>query len=198
MSKEFDFMLSKKDTASVLGITGQALSFWKVKTIKRGTRLFYDVRECVKYMQERDMEDNDGKGSLPKQRTRLVTLQADKQALEVKKLKGELVPAKDIIEHWSNLLGAFRAKVLAIPPKAAQVALDATSLEDVEDHLEYFLIEALEELSGDGMPDEYKQVRQTSKADTKAANKDDGKRVGGQVQKTKPRSKRRARPVANK
>jgi len=198
MSKEFDFMLSKRDTAEVLGITGQALTFWKVKSIKRGTRLFYDIRECVAYMKERDMEDNDGKGSLPKQRTRLVTLQADKQALEVKKLKGELVPAEDIIEHWGKLLGAFRAKVLAIPPKAAQVALDATSLEDVEDHLEYFLIEALEELAGDGMPDEYKRVRQTSKVNTKAAPKSNSKRVGRQVPKAKPRSKRRTRSVANK
>lgn len=198
MSKEFDFMLSKKDAAEALGITGQALSFWKVESIKRGSRNFYDIRVLIKYMQERDMEDNNGKGSLPQQRTRLVKLQADKQSLEIKKLQGELVPAKDVIDHWGKLLGAFRAKVLVIPSKAALVALNATSLEDVEDHLEYFLIEALMELSGDGMPDEYKTVRQTSKASIKASSKDDGKRVGGSVSKTKPRSKRRARTVANK
>lgn len=168
-----------------MGVSTQALQTWDLVNVKKqgaqGSRVYYDIREVIQLRLKRDVDKGTAAQSLPQQRTRLAKNQADKAELEVKKLKGELIPAEDIEKHWENMFLAFRAKILAIPQKAAMVALNATSIEDVEESLSLFLVEALQELAGDGMPDEYKADRQESTFNSKATTETDGEHVGGQL-----------------
>jgi len=116
--------------------------------------------------------------SLHQERTKLARLQAEKEDINLKRLKGELVPADAVVEHWETMLLAFRAKIMGISPRAAMVALNATTLQDIEDSLDDFLREALHELAGDGMPDEYKTVRQNSPPSIKATNSTHREQMG--------------------
>lgn len=202
MAKKFDFLLNRQDTAAAMGVSTQAIGTWDLKPAEKedntSSRVYYDIREVIQYRLNRDLDSGKSTQSLQIERANVAKLQGQKLSLEVKKIKGDLVPADTITEHWENLFLAFRSKILAIPSKAAMVALNATSIEDVEEHLEVFLIEALEELSGDGMPDEYKRSRQESQTSSEATSEDVRERVGRQIPKTKRGSKRGARTVEDK
>ena len=166
MVEKFDFLLNRKETAEALGVSTQALGGWNIEPVHKPgnntTRLYYDIREVIQFRLKRDIEAGNVGQSLPHERTRLARAQAETAEVNLKKMKGLLIPADTVTKHWENMFLAFRAKILGIPPRAAMVAINATSVEDVEDSMETFLVEALEELAGDGMPDEYKTVRQDS------------------------------------
>jgi len=173
MKSETDFLFNRKDTAEVMGVSTQAIGLWNMEQQKKkgatGNRVYYDIREVVRLRLKEAANRSGNAPDIQRDKSRLVKIQADKADLEYKKMKGELIHADTVTEHWETLFLAFRSKILAIPTRAATVALNATSIPDVEEKLEAFLIEALEELSGDGMPDEYKHVRQESAASPQAA-----------------------------
>ena len=183
MKTETDFLFNRKDTAAAMGVSTQAIGTWELEHVKKegatGNRVYYDIRDVIQYRLKRDVETGKVLQSLPHERTRLARLQADKEEIKVKRLRGELIPADAVIKHWEDMFLAFRAKILGIPPRAAMVAINATSIEDVEESMEKFLREALHELAGDGMPDEYKAMRQDSPQGTETTDTVNGQQVGG-------------------
>lgn len=183
MKHETDFLFNRKDTAAVFSVSTQALGAWDLTPVKKpgatGNRIYYDIRDVVKMRLEKALDVGGNIPDIQREKARLAKTTASMKELEYKKMKGELIPVEDVTKHWEMLFLAFRAKILNIPQRAAQVALAASSIPEIEDSLTQFLNEALIELSGDGMPDEYKDVRQESQTSSKATTTSNSKRVGG-------------------
>lgn len=71
-----------------------------------------------------------GAASLEAQRTRLTSAQADKAEIEVQVRLGKLVPCEAVSVAWTDLLVAFRTRLLALPSKLGG------RLAAVDNHLE--------------------------------------------------------------
>lgn len=197
MTEKTKFHFSRKDTSDIMGISSIALGQWKVGwDFKKGNATFYDIREVVKHRLARD--EGSPQNTLTSERTRLARAQADNQELDLKVKRGELVPVSVIGEHWQTMTMAMRSKLLAMPAKIAIAAIDASTIKDIEDTVTELLYQALEEINDDGIPEETKRAAAGDKVANASTTKLDSKSVGGQVQKTKPRSKRGTRSVANK
>ena len=107
----------------------------------------YEIIPCVVgYIKHIKGMLNGEAGDLASEKTRLTRAQAEKTEIETEKLKGELVSLADAERGWSALVGAFRAKMLTLPPRASLVVLNKKERE-VERILTDMVYEALAELS---------------------------------------------------
>lgn len=112
----------------------------------------YDLIACVqayiKYLQDRAT----GRGDIEPQdtyaeRARLLKAQADKTELEVKAMTGEVLPAEQVELLWSGLVASFRARLLALPVRCAQLVMSLKAYAEIEACLRAQVYEALNELS---------------------------------------------------
>ena len=74
-----------------------------------------------------------------------------------------------VIKGWQGLLSNARAKLLALPPKAAAQVLGMESYLEVEQVIRGIIYEALDELAGDGVPKECMQRLDVIAANLEAA-----------------------------
>jgi phage terminase Nu1 subunit (DNA packaging protein) len=74
---------------------------------------------------------------------------AERERLEVMRLKEELLPADQVASAWAKETIAFKTKMRAIPTSIAQRVLSATSLHEVQEVLTLAIKEACDELSQD-------------------------------------------------
>ncbi len=108
----------------------------------------YEIVPCVVgYIKHVKGMLNGEAGDLASEKTRLTRAQADKTEIETARLKGDLVSLDDAERAWSALVGAFRAKMLTLAPRAAPAVLNKTERE-AERILTDMVYEALAELSG--------------------------------------------------
>ncbi len=78
---------------------------------------------------------------------------ADLRELERDRLRGSLVPREAVLADWQAALGVFRARLLALPVKAAPLCVAAGGIAEVEHVLRRLVAESLDELSrSDGLP----------------------------------------------
>ena len=131
------------------------------------------------------------------ERARLTKAQADKVELEAHELRGEMVLADHVIEAWARMLGAARSRLLSLPSKAAPRVRAAANDEEAARLIESEVLEALEELSSDGLPDRTRSRRTRNPSHPEAAAEADGERMGGRVSPPEPRKRGRARKVAD-
>lgn len=189
------FHFNRKDTAMMMGVTVVSFGQWKIEwDLKKGNSVYYDIRKVIAFRLARDTKP---KVDLTSERARLAKNQADKSEHELSILKGETIPIPEVGLHWQGMIMAMRAKLLSLPSKIAIVALEASSLTEIEEAATDLMYEALDEINKDGIPpkatpDDY---RNTGVAAT--TTKPNSKPVGRPASKTKPRGKRRARPMAN-
>jgi len=133
--------------------------------------------------------------TLEEEKIKLTSAQAEKVNLEVEVLKGNLIPADEIEEFLTRTFGAFKARCLSIPTKAAPSVIGVIEVLEVEEIIKEYIHEALAELK------DYEPENRTTedinkiRKDTRAAAETDSEPVGGQQKKTKQRSKRRTRTV---
>lgn len=107
----------------------------------------YEIIPCVVgYIKHIKGMLNGEAGDLASEKTRLTKAQAEKTEIETARLKGELVSLADAERGWSALVGAFRAKMLTLPPRASLVVMNKKERE-VERILTDMVYEALAELS---------------------------------------------------
>ena len=112
------------------------------------------------------------------ERARLTKAQADRTELEARELMGEMVRVEVISAEWARMLGAMRQRLLSIPTKSAPRARGAASDVEAAAILELQIIEALEELSDDGVDDRTRARRERSDTGNAPAAAPDRKRVG--------------------
>jgi len=137
------------------------------------------------------------------ERARLTKAQADKTELESQELRGEMVRVAEVVEEWARQVSAARARSLSVPTKAAPRARTAATDEEAAKVIEVEVLEALQELSIDGLPDRTRRRVDAARARDQrrlekavdAAAEADGERVGGSVSEAKPGKRRRTRKV---
>jgi hypothetical protein len=162
----------------------------------------YPAREFGEWLKRRHLKgvgvDSEGvRYDYEAERARLTKAQADKTELEARELSGEMVHAEHVIESWGRMLGALRSRLLSIPQKAAPRARGAMSDEEAASLVEVEVLEALEELSSDGLPDRTRARRARAPADAAATAKADGKPVGRRTSAPVAGKRGRARKVAD-
>lgn len=113
-----------------------------LKPIKEKTAHLYETREALPLIFLSDDEYD-----LSKERARLAHHQANKTELESKVLKGDLIPANEVLARWEKMVSGFRAKILAMPTKTSHLLVNVKDYDEVESILKSHLYEALKELS---------------------------------------------------
>jgi phage terminase Nu1 subunit (DNA packaging protein) len=82
----------------------------------------YDLVSCIrayeKYLQQQNPSKNNN--NLHTQKLRLLKAQADKAELEVAILEDKYLAVSEVELTWSNLLLAFRARILGLPNNLAR------------------------------------------------------------------------------
>jgi phage terminase Nu1 subunit (DNA packaging protein) len=111
----------------------------------------YNIVGCIvgynKYMNNRTARTEDTTLKVNKARTRLLEAQADKAEMELKALSKDYMPVTQVERDWSGMLLTFRARILAIPYRAATLLTGAKEFHEIEQVLKKLLHEALDELS---------------------------------------------------
>ena len=190
-------LVTKTLAAKCFGISLNSFDKWPITHHeKRGREALYYLPDVIKFRLERDQS----KGSnldLTEERARLAKFQADKTELEVKQLTGELIHSEIVRTTWENQLSAMRAKLLSLPTKAAQVALTAESLHEIEECLKQIIYEALNELSNDELSTSSESVSESVEESPNATTESNSKRVGRPKKTTERGVKRGAGTVAH-
>ncbi|WP_375331248.1 hypothetical protein [Candidatus Tisiphia endosymbiont of Oplodontha viridula] len=114
----------------------------------------YDLADCIKsyarYLESRPVGKNTS-DNLNAQKLRLLKAQADKAELEVQILEGKYLASSEVELHWSNLIIAFRARMLSLPNNIArQIIVLDNDFAAIVHCLETEIHKALLELSNYG------------------------------------------------
>ena len=137
-----------------------------IKEARGSYPLIPNVQAYIKYWQDRATGSGIESGSdFHTESTRVKKLTADKLELEVDVLRGDLVPSDQVVEMLETVISNARAKLLNLPIKAAQVALAAKDLKEIEREIKELVYEALSELS-DGNFEHTEKVSNSLEATT--------------------------------
>ncbi|QDP47948.1 MAG: putative terminase small subunit [Prokaryotic dsDNA virus sp.] len=112
----------------------------------------------------------DGSGDITEEKTRLTKAQADKAELDVEVLEGKLIPTSLVADTWTNYISNCRAKLLGLPNKIAHLVIAVTDFADAEKIIKEAVNESLEELSKDGIPEEYRENTLVDKKDMESTS----------------------------
>ena len=121
---------------------------------KNSKSVMFSVREVSDWLRSRDMETS-GTLDLGQERAKLTKLHAEKATLELEQQRGNLIPMELVVETWQGHIANARAKMLALPPKAAAQAVGVESYLEIEQLITELVNEALDELQNDGLPKQY-------------------------------------------
>jgi hypothetical protein len=173
--------ISREDAAAVVGVVSRTLL--RAENEADPPPWTGDGYECVafgkwlkrRWVRESGLDDDGVVYNYEQERARLTKAQADKTELEARELRGEMVRAEDVIESWGRMLGALRSRLLSIPSKSAPRARAAENDEQAAKLVEVEVLEALQELSDDGLPDRARARRDRWSRDPKTAAEADGK-----------------------
>ncbi len=120
----------------------------------------YDVVGCVHgyidYLQARAFGKEVGSVDMYSERGRLLKLQADKAQLELDMMRSKLISADEVEELWATLLATFRARLLAVPTRAAHLVLHLKEFYAIEQSLRDLVCDVLTELARN---DTHQQIR---------------------------------------
>lgn len=156
----------------------------------------WDLAACahayIKYLQGRAGEE---KRDYAVERTRLTKAQADKTELEIATMKGQLYPAPLVQTVWNGMIASFRARMLAIPAKAAPICA-GMPVALLEDELRESIYEVLSELA-DYEPERYLPTSPGVATDHRAAAETDREPVGEPGAPSVQRKRSRTRTVPN-
>ena len=80
-------------------------------------------------------------------KARLMKAKADIAEMEAERLAGDLVPTAEVEAAWTEIMARVRARMLAVPSRAAPMAIGQPSIEAAHEVIETFVHEALAELA---------------------------------------------------
>lgn len=119
-----------------------------LKQVGRGKYLLGDaIQSYVEHVSGGGKEDDDGKPRLIDHKTEHERIKAEKAALELAEMRGELHASEDVESVMSDMLTAFRQKILAIPTKLSPQITGISEINVIKGRLTAALHEALTELS---------------------------------------------------
>jgi phage terminase Nu1 subunit (DNA packaging protein) len=164
--------ITKADVAAALNVDVRTVTKWQADPAdplpiavrgKRGKPHRYDIAAVFAWgfrrrLAELQISDDGEVYDFEAERARLTHEQADKVGLEVAQLRGELLPTRAVLQTWQLAVTNMRAKILALPTKAAHAVQAAEDLGEIRDVLTTVCYEALEELATDGIPDDVREL----------------------------------------
>lgn len=153
----------------------------------------YDPQAYGKWLR-RHWSVPEGEHDYETERARLTHHQANKTALEEQVLAGHLLTAEEVEAAWTAMIGAFRARMLGVPGRAAQSVIATTDISEAEQIIRALVYEALSELA-DYDAEHYRTHSRKSNGTSSATPEPDSKPVGRRRAPPKQRSQRRAGPV---
>ncbi len=162
----------------------------KEGVIERAGRGKYDLvnstRRYIKYLQERAFGKVLSSSDAHDAKTRLIMARAESEELSVMVMKGQYLPVDLMVNTWQHQYASMRAKLLSLPTKGATIAVAAETLEDIKAGLMEIIIEALDELSTDGLPKDIDEILVRYAASAQASAEPDGQSMGGPIPETQP------------
>ena len=160
--------LNRSDTAKKLNVSLTTLDDWRRKGCphtKTGKQVFFNLDDLNEWLNTRSVNELE----YTQERAKLTKQKAEKVSLEQEQIRGTLLPTEMVVVGWIGHVSNARAKMLAIPPKAAAEIVGMKSYLEIEQLLTTFIHEALDELSTDGIPKEYTERIKVMAADLEAA-----------------------------
>ena len=119
--------------------------------IPRSERGRYDligaVRGYVRYLRDQTLKDGAATADYGVERARLVRARADLAEMEAAQKRGELIPAREVVTAWTEVVALLRARLLVLPDKIAPLAHDAQTIPQARDIVRKAVHEALAELA---------------------------------------------------
>jgi len=162
---------NKNQIAEAFGINLTTVDKWRrsgCPAEKKGTNVMFSVRQVSDWLRSRDMASS-GTLDLGQERAKLTKLQAQKATLELEVAKGNLIPMELVVETWQGHIGNCRAKLLAMPAKAAAQTIGMDEYLESEQFLTELINEALDELNNDGLPEKHLNRLETIAEDLEVA-----------------------------
>lgn len=185
-------IVNKAKLSDILGVSERSLTTWASEGMPvdeisvRGASNRYDTAAVIRWMIERETGND-----YSAQRTRLTKEQADKTALDNRRLRGELVATSAVQAQLEREFGAIRSRLLAIPTKLSPQIITCKTLPEAQESLRTLVHECLTDLANFELRDEHTEHDETGEAGVYTTAEPDSKRVGRQASKAKPRGKRR-------
>lgn len=106
------------------------------------------VQGYIRYLQDRRAVSDTGSGDpISDAKMRLLKARARAAEAEADQLEGKLLDRAEVERSWTTLVLNMRARMLAIPTRAAPRVLAAQSLAEASALLEQFITDALNELA---------------------------------------------------
>lgn len=166
------------------------------KVVKGKIPFISATKRIVEYY--RNLCDGNQSITLIEERTKLTSKRAEKLALEVMSLKGELVDLDSVEKVVGTVIVAFKARLLSLPAKLAPIVVGTKAAVAQKKILEaiHTVLEEFSQIDYDDLKRRKVDLEKDTKA-LKTVAKNDSKRVGRRKKNPKPRVKRRTRKVAN-
>jgi phage terminase Nu1 subunit (DNA packaging protein) len=144
--------VSARALAAILDLSPARIGQLVAEGLPREAPGKYKILECVtwyfKYLHK--LFKNKGVNVIASEfpeRARLLRADAELKELELAKKSGTMVSIEDVEREWSALVLSTKARVLAIPPRAAPELVGETSRLMIQAKLERFCKEALSALA---------------------------------------------------
>lgn len=151
MAKQQSRIVSTSELAEILGLTDRRIrQLEKAGIIHKLERGKFDLAQAVQqYIAwiKAQAAESDEELDLKKEKALLTRANRQKVELELKIMRGELHRSEDVRRVMNDMLGAFRARCLAIPSKAAPRLQGQTDLAVIQDIIKKEVYEALTELA---------------------------------------------------
>ena len=140
------------DMLLLLGVSKNELSrMVEAGTIKKDAvgsyDLMYSVKGYIGYLQVRAGGLKSGTADYQDERARLTKAQADKGEMEAALMAGRLIDVDQLRSEWETMLMSMKAKLVAIPSKIAPLVADEDNPSVIQDMVDDYMREALEELA---------------------------------------------------
>lgn len=145
-------MATQRDIAEHLGISQPAVAaLVRDGTIRPASRGSYDldaarIAYCSR-LREQAAGRGGGETGLIAERARLSAEQADAQAMKNAKMRGDLLPRDEVTAAVQSAFARVRARLLAIPSRAAPIVAPLRAPGEVQAKLTDLVHEALAELA---------------------------------------------------
>ena len=149
-------IVNRAELASIFGTSLPTIDAWVragmpcVQEGGRGVEYRFNTREVIAWRSAREALPGGAGGTGPEtldeaKRRREIT-NADLAEIELAEKRGQVVPIEHVAKQVGRLLASVKARLLAIPTKAAPVVQTAGSAEEVRATLEDAIREAMTEL----------------------------------------------------
>lgn len=148
-------VLNRSELARFCGVAPTTVDAWVASGCphsREGKSVLFNSAEVIAWLRKRAAEEgvDDDRPDLTKERARLAREQADKVAIGNAKLRGELLPAEDVVTGWESAIIRARELLLTIPAGMADEVMGLAAVGDrqgVHDLLDDRIRGALAELS---------------------------------------------------